>query len=124
LASHSSGLVTPAGDAPIQHVENERADHQYPRGIKPAWVPVAHVIHGKEDSRGTAAAVRKCEEIGQMKIANHREVTRRPVWRSHCDDVTQQSILSRASWIITCSRPSRRRLAQAATVESIPLRVA
>src|SRR4030095_667663 len=91
LASHSSGLVTPAGDAPIQHVENERADHQDPRGIKPAWVPVAHMIHGKEDSRGTAAAVRKCEEIGQMKTANHREVTRTKVWRSHCDDVTRQS---------------------------------
>jgi hypothetical protein len=26
-----------------------------------------------------------------MKTANHREVTRTKIWRSHCDDVTRQS---------------------------------
>src|SRR4029434_337069 len=58
---------------------------------KATWVRVTHVTHGKEDGRGTTASVRECEEIGQMKTANHLEVTRTKVWRSHGDDGTRQS---------------------------------
>jgi len=85
--------MTRARDAPIQHVENERSYHQHPRSINRARPRLAHVVHGTEDRRGTAAAVGEGEEIGQMKISNHREVTRTPVRRIHGGDVTR------------CSRP-------------------
>jgi hypothetical protein len=49
---------------------------------------MAHVIHGKKDRCGTATAVREGAEIGEVKIANHREVTRTSVQRTHDHDVT------------------------------------
>src|SRR4030095_3022243 len=48
--------MTRARDAPIQHVENERSYHQHPRSINRARPRLAHVVHGTEDRRGTAAA--------------------------------------------------------------------
>ena len=74
LAAHHRGLVPPACDAPVHHVEEQGEHDEDPGRVDLADGARAHVVHGEEDGGGAARAVGEGQEIREMEVADHREV--------------------------------------------------
>jgi len=74
LAPEHRMLMPPAGDTAIEPVEDQRRRRQGRGGeeIGPRLAP--HVEHAEKDCRDPAGGVGQRQKVGQVKLADHREV--------------------------------------------------
>ena len=76
LAAQGRGLVAPARHPPVHHVEDQGQHHERPRGVGLRRRVLGDVGHGEEDGRRAAGPVAEGEEVREVEVADHREVTR------------------------------------------------
>src|SRR5712691_4044546 len=67
-------LVPPSGDTAIERVEYQGHRDQGRGGEERGQRLAAHVDHGEKHRRHPAGCVGQSEKVGQVKLANHREV--------------------------------------------------
>ena len=66
-------LVAPARDAAVEHIEEGRR-RQRGGDEEIGRVAPRHVEHGEEDRAHAAGGVAQREQVGELQLAQHREV--------------------------------------------------
>ena len=62
-------------DTSVQHVEHERGRREKRRRVERRWRLRREVDHGAEHARNAACCIAQGQEIRELEIAEHREVT-------------------------------------------------
>ena len=114
LPAHGRGFLAPAGDTPVQDVENQRREDEPAGDINAADVLRLQVRHAREQRARAADGIAQGEPVREVELADHRERLAGPFGR----------LDTHSSLFFSCSSSSRaRRVARSSTsFEGMPVR--
>ena len=71
LAPHGRAFLAPAGDAAVQHIKNQRRQHQGGGKVDVHHILRGQVRHGRKQGPDATNRVAKGEPVRQMEFADH-----------------------------------------------------